>query len=61
MTYGDPFQRQRFQGIDASKVKTFCAAGDSVCEGGFAITPAHLSYRGADTRAGAEFLVALKA
>lgn len=61
MTYGDPLQRQAFANIEKSKTKIFCNDGDSVCEGGFAITPAHLQYTGAPTQQGADFIVGLKA
>ena len=60
--FGDPFQKQAFTGVDASKVKIFCATGDSVCTGGFTITPAHLSYTSSgDTAKGAQFIAGLAA
>lgn len=42
--YGDP-SRNPAGGLDKSKIKSYCASGDGVCEtGGFAITAAHLAY-----------------
>lgn len=63
VTYGDPFQKQAFPGLDPAKYKTFCNSGDSVCERGGAggIGAAHLQYRGEPTRQGAQFIVNLKA
>lgn len=44
VVYGDP-SRNTAGGLDKSKVKSYCASGDGVCEtGGFAITAAHLAY-----------------
>jgi len=53
--FGDPFNGQAIDGISADNVKTFCAAGDSVCLGTAIITPAHLSY-GGDAEEAAEFV-----
>ncbi|RYP72195.1 hypothetical protein DL771_004325 [Monosporascus sp. 5C6A] len=53
VTFGDPFQRQEVAGIQNQKV--FCKAGDGVCLGTFAITPAHLTY-GSDANAAADFV-----
>lgn len=62
MTFGDPFQKQAFTGVDANKVKIFCAEGDQVCAGAFSITPAHLSYTSSgDTLKGAQFIAGLAA
>jgi hypothetical protein len=41
--YGDP-SRNAAGGLDKSKVKDYCASGDGVCAGTFAISAAHLSY-----------------
>ncbi|KAK8205008.1 cutinase-domain-containing protein [Phyllosticta capitalensis] len=69
VTFGDPFKSQKLDGISASKFKTFCASGDSVCgtslggsssgvsSGGdtSASTSGHLGY-GADTGTAATFI-----
>lgn len=49
-------QRQAIQGVDADRVKIICHAGDGVCAGTAAITPAHLTYS-QDATAAAEFVV----
>ncbi|KAK8185141.1 cutinase-domain-containing protein [Phyllosticta capitalensis] len=69
VTFGDPFKSQKLDGISASKFKTFCASGDSVCgtslggsssgvsSGGdtSASTSGHLGYS-ADTGTAATFI-----
>jgi hypothetical protein len=43
--FGDPLKSQKVGDLQGGAVKEFCASGDLVCEGGgFAITPAHLTY-----------------
>ena len=58
LLFGDPFNNQPFSSIDASKVDSFCASGDSVCENGNAvITSAHLSYgKNGDVDQGVDFV-----
>lgn len=57
MIFGDPDNGQPLSGIPASKVDTFCATGDLICDGEPIILPAHLSY-GADAGAAAAFVKA---
>lgn len=61
VTFGDPLQNQPFDGIDASKLKPFCALGDLVCEtGSKIITASHLQYGGnGDGVKGAQFIAGL--
>ncbi|KAF8069329.1 cutinase [Lyophyllum atratum] len=56
VVFGDPDNGQAFPGPIATRSKTFCAAGDNICDGGVLIFPAHLSY-GADAPAAAKFVV----
>ncbi|KAM0199819.1 hypothetical protein ACHAPI_002914 [Fusarium lateritium] len=55
VNFGDPFQRQAIQGIDADRVKIICHTGDGVCAGTAAITPDHLTYS-QDATAAAQFV-----
>ncbi|KAK4638306.1 Cutinase [Fulvia fulva] len=56
--FGDPFNGQALDGVDASKVKEFCGGADTLCSGGGGTTlsGSHLSY-GGDTEAAAQFVV----
>lgn len=42
--FGDPKNGTAIQGVDASKVMTFCHAGDDICKGGDDVRLAHLNY-----------------
>ena len=59
VVFGDPYNGQAIGSIPASKVDSFCASGDTVCDGaglgGGGITSAHLSY-GNDAGAAATFV-----
>jgi len=56
VVFGDPDNGQAFPS-PISHVKTFCAAGDNICQGGVIVLPPHLSY-GANAGAAASFVVA---
>lgn len=64
-TFGDPLRIHPLIGIDSSKVKSFCATGDNVCEATSpypVITAAHLMYANSgDTTRGSEFVAGLAA
>ncbi|KAF2397846.1 cutinase-domain-containing protein [Trichodelitschia bisporula] len=49
VVFGDPFNGAPVKDFPSENVKTFCAAGDGVCQGKFIISGAHLSYTGAST------------
>ena len=34
VAFGDPFNGQDFEGVDASKVKEFCGSSDGLCSSG---------------------------
>lgn len=53
VVFGDPKRGQSFGSITSSKILTICHAGDNICEGGFAITAAHLNYQDDAGTAGA--------
>ncbi|KAH7179575.1 cutinase-domain-containing protein [Fusarium flagelliforme] len=55
VNFGDPFQKQAINGVDADRVKIICHTGDGVCAGTAAITPDHLTYS-KDAGAAAEFV-----
>lgn len=57
VAFGDPFNGQDFEGVDASKVKEFCGSADGLCSSGgtSGSGSSHLSY-GADADAAAEFI-----
>jgi cutinase len=44
IVFGDPDKDQPINGIPERNVATFCASGDTICDGTDLITPAHLSY-----------------
>ena len=44
MVFGDPFNGAPIKGYPTSQIKTYCIAGDEVCEVEFVITSSHLSY-----------------
>jgi cutinase len=44
VVFGDPDKDQPINGVAESKVATFCATGDTICDGTAIITAAHLSY-----------------
>ena len=55
--FGDPFNGQALDGVDASKVKEFCGGADTLCAaGGTSGSGSHLSY-GGDADAAAQFIV----
>lgn len=57
VAFGDPFNGQAFEGVDASKCKEFCGSGDFLCSmGGTTGSGSHLSY-GGDADAAAQFIV----
>ncbi|KAF2229361.1 carbohydrate esterase family 5 protein [Viridothelium virens] len=55
-TFGDPVQKEAFQGVPQSRTKIFCAQGDGVCNGVFAISAAHLSYTQTSITPAAQFI-----
>ena len=55
-TFGDPLQKEAFQGVPQTKTKIFCAQGDGVCDGAFAISAAHLSYTQTSIIPAAQFI-----
>ena len=58
VVFGDPDNGQAVGSIPASKVDSFCATGDTVCDGagiGGGITSAHLTY-GQDASQAAAFV-----
>ncbi|KAJ8071336.1 hypothetical protein OCU04_001668 [Sclerotinia nivalis] len=42
--FGDPMNGTALNGVDASRVRTFCNPKDDICKGGGVILPAHLEY-----------------
>lgn len=57
VAFGDPFNGQDFEGVDAAKTKEFCGSADGLCSaGGSNGSGSHLSY-GADADAASEFIV----
>lgn len=59
VAFGDPFNGQAFQGVDASKVKEFCGSSDSLCaRGGANGSGSHLDY-GNDATAAAQFIAGI--
>ncbi|CZT22716.1 uncharacterized protein RCC_08421 [Ramularia collo-cygni] len=58
VAFGDPFNGQDFEGVDASKVMEFCGSSDFLCSrgGSNGSGSSHLSY-GGDAEAAAEFIV----
>ncbi|TFK40467.1 cutinase [Crucibulum laeve] len=57
VTFGDPDRDQALPGVLQGRRKTFCAAGDLICEGQPIILAPHLSY-GANTPEAASFVAA---
>ncbi|KAK6225479.1 cutinase [Colletotrichum tabaci] len=57
--FGDPFNGQAVQGVDATKTKIICHDGDNICEGGRQIRRAHLTY-GNDAGDAAQFAASMK-
>ncbi|KAK6438421.1 hypothetical protein LTR95_005374 [Oleoguttula sp. CCFEE 5521] len=55
VVFGDPDRGQPVGRIPANKVKTFCNAGDNICDGGNVILPPHLTYA-TDADAAAAFV-----
>jgi cutinase len=53
--FGDPDNGKALPNIDASKVDTFCATGDLICDDLPIVDPAHLDYS-ADAGAAATFV-----
>ncbi|KAH9214871.1 putative cutinase [Leptodontidium sp. 2 PMI_412] len=56
--FGDPFNGTAVGNIPASKVVTYCHAGDNICEGGILVLAPHLNY-GMDASAAAAFVIKL--
>ncbi|EME88910.1 carbohydrate esterase family 5 protein, partial [Pseudocercospora fijiensis CIRAD86] len=57
VAFGDPFNGQDFEGVDASKCKEFCGSSDFLCSsGGTTGSGGHVSY-GGDAEAAASFIV----
>jgi predicted esterase len=57
VAFGDPFNGQNFEGVDASNVKEFCGSADALCSsGGTDGSGSHLDY-GSDADAAAKFIV----
>ncbi|KAB8264762.1 cutinase-domain-containing protein [Aspergillus pseudonomiae] len=44
LLFGDPYEGKPFPNVDASRVKTVCHAGDTICNNSIIILPAHLTY-----------------
>lgn len=55
--FGDPDNGAAIPNVPASKVDTFCNAGDNICVNGDLILPAHLTY-GLNAEAAAAFVAA---
>ena len=55
--FGDPDNGKSLPNIDASKVDTFCATGDLICDDLPIVDPAHLEYS-ANASAAAAFVQA---
>lgn len=57
VAFGDPFNGQDFEGVDASKVKEFCGSADTLCSSGgtSGSGTSHISY-GGDADEAAEFI-----
>lgn len=44
VVFGDPMDGDGFPGVINGRSITFCNSGDNICDGGFLILPAHLTY-----------------
>jgi hypothetical protein len=44
VTFGDPDRDKTLPGVLESRRKTFCALGDTICEGLPIVSPPHFSY-----------------
>ena len=53
--FGNPDNGQAVPNINNADVKTFCHAGDLICDGTAIVLPAHLTY-GIDAPAAADFI-----
>ncbi|PVH86021.1 carbohydrate esterase family 5 protein [Cadophora sp. DSE1049] len=42
--FGDPNNGTAIQGVESTRVRTFCHAGDDICKGGDAVLKDHLTY-----------------
>ncbi|KAB8071205.1 cutinase-domain-containing protein [Aspergillus leporis] len=56
LLFGDPYKGKALPNVDASKVKTVCHGGDTICQNSIIILPAHLTYA-VDVAAAAQFAV----
>jgi len=56
VVFGDPFNGASIKGFPRDGIKTFCNAGDGVCQGKFVITAAHLAYTAGPVRQAAKWM-----
>jgi len=49
VVFGDPFNGAPIKDFPSENIKTYCMAGDGVCQGKFVITASHLAYVGTST------------
>lgn len=53
--FGNPENGEAVPNVNNANTKTFCRAGDLICEGQAIVLPPHLTY-GLDAGAGADFI-----
>ncbi|KAE8155098.1 cutinase-domain-containing protein [Aspergillus avenaceus] len=56
LLFGDPYEGKTLPNVDASRVKTVCHDGDTICQNSVIILPAHLTYA-VDVASAADFAV----